>query len=52
MRTNAMEQSLLTVDDIRHAVYKGDYWGAIFAQDGASTRLASALRSGDAARAW
>ncbi|KAH8586016.1 hypothetical protein B0O99DRAFT_529535 [Bisporella sp. PMI_857] len=38
-----------TVDDIRHAVCKGDYWGAIFAQDGASTRLASALYGGDAA---
>ncbi|KAH7420026.1 hypothetical protein BKA64DRAFT_612055 [Cadophora sp. MPI-SDFR-AT-0126] len=38
-----------TVDDIRNAVCRGDYWAAIFAQDGASDRLAAALGGGLAA---
>ncbi|CZR67496.1 uncharacterized protein PAC_17395 [Phialocephala subalpina] len=32
-----------TIDDVRNAVCKGDYWAAIIAQDGSSTRLAAAL---------
>ncbi|KAL4785029.1 hypothetical protein BJX76DRAFT_325793 [Aspergillus varians] len=32
-----------TPDDVQSAVCSGDYWGAVFASDGASSRLASAL---------
>jgi hypothetical protein len=38
-----------TVEDIRNAVCRGDYWAAIFAQDGASDRLSAALGGGIAA---
>ncbi|KAH9205419.1 hypothetical protein DL95DRAFT_430014 [Leptodontidium sp. 2 PMI_412] len=41
-----------TVEDIRNAVCRGDYWAAIFAQDGASDRLSAALGGGVAAAGY
>ncbi|PVH85208.1 hypothetical protein DL98DRAFT_607890 [Cadophora sp. DSE1049] len=41
-----------TVEDIRNAVCRGDYWAAIFAQDGASSRLSAALAGGVAAAGY
>lgn len=41
-----------TVEDIRNAVCRGDYWAAIFAQDGASARLSAALSGGVAAASY
>ncbi|KAH8595369.1 hypothetical protein B0O99DRAFT_661659 [Bisporella sp. PMI_857] len=41
-----------TVEDIRHAVCKGNYWAAIYAQDGASKRLEDALGGGQAANQY
>ncbi|KAK6582649.1 hypothetical protein PZA11_005057 [Diplocarpon coronariae] len=35
-----------TVEDVRNAVCRGDYWAAVFAHDGASERLAAALSGG------
>ncbi|KAH6713230.1 hypothetical protein BKA61DRAFT_520434 [Leptodontidium sp. MPI-SDFR-AT-0119] len=41
-----------TVEDIRNAVCRGDYWAAIVAQDGASSRLSAALGGGIAAAGY
>ncbi|KAJ9649229.1 hypothetical protein H2201_004237 [Coniosporium apollinis] len=41
-----------SVNSIRTAVCHGDYWAAIYALPGASTRLSAALQGGDAARAY
>jgi hypothetical protein len=37
------------VQDVRNAVCRGDFWGAVVAQPGASTRLSAALGGGTAA---
>ncbi|KAH6684776.1 hypothetical protein B0J14DRAFT_466318 [Halenospora varia] len=41
-----------TVQDVRNAVCRGDYWGAVVAQPGASNRLAAALGGGAAAASY
>jgi hypothetical protein len=38
-----------TPSDVRRAVCKGNYWGAIYSHSGASERLAAALEGGSAA---
>lgn len=38
-----------TTEDVYNAVYSGDYWGAIYAIEGSSDRLAAALQGGQAA---
>ncbi|EKG17424.1 protein of unknown function DUF3533 [Macrophomina phaseolina MS6] len=41
-----------TEADVRQAVCKGDYWGAVYVHSGASDRLAAALAGGDAASSY
>lgn len=41
-----------TIDNVRNAVCKGDYWGAIVTQPGASSRLSQALGGGTAAAGY
>ncbi|KAK0108225.1 hypothetical protein ONS95_003045 [Cadophora gregata] len=45
-------EEFATVEDIRNAVCRGDYWAAIFAQNGASDRLSAALGGGAAASGY
>ncbi|KAF2677160.1 hypothetical protein K458DRAFT_424188 [Lentithecium fluviatile CBS 122367] len=41
-----------TEQDMYQAVWKGDYWGAIAATEGASNRLSAAIQGGDAAATY
>lgn len=41
-----------TVQDLRNAVCRGDFWAAIFVHEGASSRLQAALQGGQAASSY